>query len=90
MQPEVKYICKNTRSVALLTMINVTNFNYFFAIFAIVIAILQWYVVKSYQFTNENLEEFIHIILNDIGKIDLGIGLHSCGSFTDLVMEVCR
>jgi len=47
-------------------------------------------VVKSFQFTNENLEEFIHIISNDIGKIDLGIGLHSCGSFTDLVMEVCR
>ena len=47
-------------------------------------------VVKSFQFTNENLEEFISIISQELGNIDLGIGLHSCGSFTDLVMEVCR
>ena len=47
-------------------------------------------VVKLFQFNKNNLAEFIVEITKDVGKIDLGIGLHSCGSFTDLVMELCR
>jgi len=46
--------------------------------------------IKQFQFNSSNLSEFIQEIKADIGDIELGIGLHSCGSFTDLVMELCR
>ena len=47
-------------------------------------------VVRHFTFTRSNLELFIQEISTEVGQIDLGIGLHSCGTFTDLVMEVCR
>lgn len=47
--------------------------------------------VIKFRFTEENLQEFLEKICVEVGVgMDLGIGLHSCGSFTDLVMEVCR
>ena len=47
--------------------------------------------VIKFRFTRDNLEEFLDLIRAEIGGgMDLGIGLHSCGSFTDLVMEACR
>ena len=47
--------------------------------------------VVNFKFSQENLEEFEEKIRAGAGgRMDLGIGLHSCGSFTDLVMEVCR
>lgn len=47
--------------------------------------------VIKFRFTEENLEEFLEQIRAEFGVgMDLGIGLHCCGSFTDLVMEVCR
>jgi len=38
--------------------------------------------VMHYTFSPDNLQEFGL-------SFDLGIGLHSCGSFTDMVMEIC-
>jgi SAM-dependent methyltransferase len=56
--------------------------------------------VLEYTFTPENLENFVATIgenddasdttLQRCGSFDIGIGLHSCGSFTDMVMELCR
>jgi len=46
--------------------------------------------IKHFQFNSTNLPEFIQDIKTNVGDIELGIGLHSCGSFTDLVMELCR
>ena len=47
--------------------------------------------VIKFKITRDNLEEFLqHIRAIVGGGMDLGIGLHSCGSFTDLVMEVGR
>jgi SAM-dependent methyltransferase len=42
--------------------------------------------VLQYTFTPENLENFGAAV----GEIDIGLGLHCCGSFTDMVMELCR
>ena len=47
-------------------------------------------VVKLFTFTSSNQDLFIEEISSQVGCIDLGIGLHSCGTFTDIVMEVCR
>jgi len=47
--------------------------------------------VKQFTFLNNNLEDFIRLLKSELGAtFDLGIGLHSCGRFTDLVMETCR
>eukprot|EP00092_Neocalanus_flemingeri_P016775 GFUD01018144.1.p1 GENE.GFUD01018144.1~~GFUD01018144.1.p1 ORF type:complete len:456 (+),score=139.56 GFUD01018144.1:58-1368(+) len=49
--------------------------------------------VKSFSFNSDNLEDFISELKEELGdrsSFDLGIGLHCCGRFTDLVMEVCR
>ena len=47
--------------------------------------------VKVFSFNNGNLDEFTKEMEQEIGSsFDLGIGLHCCGRFTDLVMEVCR
>jgi len=46
--------------------------------------------VVSYQFSTDNLKSFkIPGSSNDF-HFDIGIGLHSCGSFTDMVMQICR
>ena len=47
-------------------------------------------LVKQFTFTTSNSEVFIDEISSEVGTIDLGIGLHSCGTFTDIVMEVCQ
>ena len=47
-------------------------------------------VVKLFTFTTSNQDLFIEEISSQVGSVDLGIGLHSCGTFTDIVMEVCR
>ena len=47
-------------------------------------------VVKLFTFTSSNQDLFIEEISSQVGPIDLGIGLHSCGTFTDIVLEVCR
>ena len=47
-------------------------------------------VVKLFTFTTSNQDLFIEEISSQVGRIDLGIGLHSCGTFTDIVLEVCR
>ena len=47
-------------------------------------------LVKQFTFTTSNSEVFIDEISREVGRIDLGIGLHSCGTFTDIVMEVCQ
>ena len=41
--------------------------------------------VKVFSFNADNLDEFTKEV-----SFDLGIGLHCCGRFTDLVMEACR
>ena len=41
--------------------------------------------VKVFSFNADNLREFTKEV-----SFDLGIGLHCCGRFTDLVMEACR
>ena len=47
--------------------------------------------VKVFSFNNDNLDEFINEIEKELGSsFDLGIGLHCCGRFTDLVMELSR
>ena len=47
--------------------------------------------VKVFSFNIDNLGEFIKEMEKEIGpSFDFGIGLHCCGRFTDLVMEVCR
>ena len=47
--------------------------------------------MKVFSFNNDNLDEFNKEMEREIGSgFDLGIGLHCCGRFTDLVMEVCR
>ena len=47
--------------------------------------------VIKFRFTEENLEEFLELIHTEVGAgMDLGIGLHCCGSFTDLVLDLCR
>jgi len=47
--------------------------------------------VKSFSFNINNLEGFIKELVEELGfSFDLGIGLHCCGRFTDLVMEVSR
>lgn len=40
--------------------------------------------VQQYKFTYDNLAAL------SLPEFDLGIGLHCCGSFTDMVMEICR
>ena len=47
--------------------------------------------VKTFSFNIDNLEDFIKELVEELGSsFDLGIGLHCCGRFTDLVMEVSR
>ena len=49
--------------------------------------------VKKFSFNLDNLGDFISEFEEELGggsSFDLGIGLHCCGRFTDLVMEVCR
>ena len=47
--------------------------------------------VKVFSFNMDNLDQFVKEIQEDTGSsFDLGIGLHCCGRFTDLVMETCR
>jgi len=47
--------------------------------------------IKQFSFNVENLGEFIKDLEAELGSVfDLGIGLHCCGRFTDLVMEVSR
>lgn len=40
--------------------------------------------VYQHKFSYDNLGAL------ELPKFDLGIGLHCCGSFTDMVMEICR
>ena len=47
--------------------------------------------VKHFSFNVDNLHEFNTEIEDELGStFDLGIGLHCCGRFTDLVMEVSK
>jgi len=49
--------------------------------------------VKVFSFNVDNLGVFIRELEEELGSglsFDLGIGLHCCGRFTDLVMEACR
>lgn len=49
--------------------------------------------VMKFSFTLDNLQDFIKELQEDLGdgsSFDLGIGLHCCGRFTDLVMEACK
>ena len=46
--------------------------------------------IKQFQFKRNNLEDFLDGLHQEVGAMDLGIGLHSCGSFTDLIMDLCR
>ena len=46
--------------------------------------------VMRFRFTADNLREFVERVSSEHGDMDLGIGLHSCGSFTYLVLDVCR
>ncbi len=49
--------------------------------------------VQQYLFSQENLKEYRapnHPESASGRSFDLGIGLHCCGSFTDMVMEMCR
>ena len=53
--------------------------------------------VRHYEFSTENLNNFDtkipsdpKVMLQSFGSFDIGIGLHCCGSFTDMVMELCR
>ena len=47
-------------------------------------------IIKQFKFSSNNLAQFIEEIQVEVGEIGLGIGLHCCGSFTDMVMEMCR
>jgi len=47
--------------------------------------------VKQFSFNVDNLQEFTTEIEKEFGSVfDLGIGLHCCGRFTDLVMEISK
>jgi SAM-dependent methyltransferase len=41
--------------------------------------------IVQYEFSPSNLESFGAVV----NYFDIGIGLHCCGSFTDMVMEIC-
>jgi len=51
-------------------------------------------IIMQYSFNFDNLADFGRFFAEQglcrEEKFDLGIGLHSCGRFTDMVMEVCR
>ena len=41
------------------------------------------------QFSPQNASEDVKIIQEEYPEFDLGIGLHCCGNFTDLIMDIC-
>jgi len=48
-------------------------------------------VTKYFSFAWDNLDCFSSEVMSEHGQLwDLGIGLHCCGAFTDMVLELCR
>jgi len=48
-------------------------------------------ITKYFSFAWDNLDCFSSEVMSEHGQLwDLGIGLHCCGAFTDMVLELCR
>jgi len=48
-------------------------------------------VIKSFSFAWDNLDSFSSEVMLEYDQLwSLGIGLHCCGAFTDMVLELCR
>ena len=41
------------------------------------------------QFSPQNASEDVKLLKKEYPEFDLGIGLHCCGNFTDLIMDIC-